>query len=80
MDRPGTDSWRHIAAGSQATVLTTADRVVMVRPVTQAASVEEVGRLIGEDCDLVLAEGFKREDAPKIEVQRKETGPLLTDL
>ncbi len=80
LDRPGTDSWRHIAAGSQATLLTSPDRLVLIRPAAENASLDDVGRLIGEDCDLVLAEGFKHEQAPKIEVQRAETGPLLTDL
>ncbi len=80
LDRPGSDSWRQIAAGSQAALLATTDRTIIIRPVTEAASLDEVGHLLGEDYDLVLAEGFKQEDAPKIEVQRKETGPLLTDL
>ena len=79
-DRPGTDSWRHIAAGSRATVLTGPDRVILIRPASAHASLDEVGRILGEDYDLVLAEGFKQEEAPKIEVQRTETGPLLTDL
>jgi molybdopterin-guanine dinucleotide biosynthesis protein B len=80
LDRPGTDSWRQIAAGSQAAMLVTTDRTVIIRPVAEGANLDEVGRLLGEDHDLVLAEGFKQEDAPKIEAHRKETGPLLTDL
>jgi len=80
LDRPGTDSWRQIAAGSQAALLATTDRTVVIRPVTEAANLDEVGRLLGEDHDLILAEGFKQEGAPKIEAHRKETGPLLADL
>ena len=80
LDRPGTDSWRHVGAGSRAVVLATADRAVLIKPLDAAPSLDETIRLIGEDCDLVLAEGFKGESAPKIEVQRNATGPLLNDL
>lgn len=80
LDHPGTDSWRHVAAGSVEMVLATKDRIVMVKPVTGSPALDEVVRLIGEEYDLVLAEGFKGESAPKIEVQRNQTGPLLTGL
>ena len=80
MDRPGTDSWRHIEAGSEAMVLTTNERLFMIKPVEGVPSLEEITRILGEDFDLILAEGFKGESAPKIEVQRNQTGPLLPDL
>lgn len=80
MDRPGTDSWRHIEAGSEAMVLTTNERLFMIKPVEGVPSLEEITRILGEDYDLILAEGFKGESAPKIEVQRNQTGPLLPDL
>jgi molybdopterin-guanine dinucleotide biosynthesis protein MobB len=80
LDHPGTDSWRHVAAGSTAMVLATNDRVVLAKAVPGSPKLDEVIRLIGEECDLVLAEGFKGEPAPKIEVQRNQTGPLLTGL
>ena len=34
-------------------------------------------RLIGEDCDIIIAEGLKQDTAPKIEVHRKEIGVPL---
>jgi molybdopterin-guanine dinucleotide biosynthesis adapter protein len=80
LDRPGTDSWRHLESGSAAMVLATHDRVVMMKPVTAAPSLDEVVRLLGEEYDIIIAEGFKTESAPKIEVQRNQTGPLLTEL
>jgi molybdopterin-guanine dinucleotide biosynthesis protein B len=80
MDRPGTDSWRHIEAGSEAIVLTTAERLFMIKPVAGVPSLDEIVRLLGEDYDIIIAEGFKGQSAPKIEVQRDATGPLLTGL
>ena len=79
-DEPGKDSWRHIQAGSEATVISSPDRVVMVKPVAQTLTLDEIARLFGDDYDIVLAEGFKQDDAPKIEVHRREVGPLLNNV
>ena len=80
LDRPGTDSWRHVEAGSEAMVLATQGRAVLIKPVQGTPRLDDLVRLIGEECDLIIAEGFKGESAPKIEVQRNKTGPLLADL
>ena len=79
-DEPGKDSWRHIQAGSEATVINSPNRVALVKPVTQALTLDEIAHLIGEDCDILLAEGFKQDNAPKIEVHRKEVGPPLSSV
>jgi molybdopterin-guanine dinucleotide biosynthesis protein MobB len=80
IDQPGTDSWRLIEAGSQATVLATQDKVVLIKPLSSPPKLDDVVHLLDEDYDIVIVEGFKGESAPKIEVQRNATGPLLTDL
>ena len=80
IDRPGTDSWRHLKAGSQVIVLATNERIVLMKDAVTPPTVDDLVRLVGEDYDLVLVEGFKSESAPKIEVQRSATGPLLTGL
>ncbi|MFH1775301.1 MAG: molybdopterin-guanine dinucleotide biosynthesis protein B [Chloroflexota bacterium] len=79
-DSPGKDSWRHIRAGSAATVFSSPDSIVMVKPVVADAPLDEVARLLGEDYDIVLAEGFKQGSAPKIEVHRRDAGPPLSGI
>jgi len=79
-DEPGKDSWRHIQAGSEAVAIGSPDRIVMIKPTTQAPTLDEVASLIGEDYDIILTEGFKQGDAPKIEVHRKDGGPPLKDI
>ncbi len=74
----GRDSWRHVQAGSEATAVSSPDRVVLVKPVKQDITLDEVVRFLGEDYDIVLAEGFKQSSAPKIEVHRREAGPPLS--
>ena len=77
LDKPDKDSWRHLNAGSEATAIGSPDRVMLIKPVTQDPSLDEIVRFLGEDYDIILAEGFKQDSAPKIEVHRKEAGPPL---
>ena len=77
-DKPDKDSWRHIQAGSDATAIVSPGKVILIRPVAQEPALDEVSRLVGEDYDIILAEGFKQGDAPKIEVHRRDVGMPLT--
>lgn len=79
-DVPDKDSWRHIQAGSEATVISSRDKVVLIKPVTQALTLDEIAHLVGEDYDIILAEGFKQGNAPKIEVHRREIGSPLSHI
>jgi len=79
-DESGKDSWRHIQAGSEATAISSPDKIVLVKPVVQEATIDEISRLLGEDYDIILAEGFKQGSAPKIEVHRKDVGSTLEGL
>jgi molybdopterin-guanine dinucleotide biosynthesis protein B len=79
-DEPGKDSWRHIQAGSEATLISSPDKVVLIKPSRTTISLEEIVRLLGEDYDIILTEGFKVSDAPKIEVHRKQAGPPLASV
>jgi molybdopterin-guanine dinucleotide biosynthesis adapter protein len=79
-DEGSKDSWRHIEAGSEATVVSSPDSLVLVKPVSQDSSLEEIAHVLGEDYDIILSEGFKQGNAPKIEVHRKAIGEPLKDI
>ena len=76
-DKKGKDSWRHKQAGASTTLVVTDTRVAMVRD-DRRNPVQKMGDFLG-DMDLVLAEGFKRQALPKIEIFRKN-GPHQTPL
>ncbi len=76
-DTPGKDSWRHIQAGSDATVIASLNQIILIRPTDHEVSLDELTRLLGKDFDIIIAEGFKRSNAPKIEVRHKEDGESL---
>lgn len=74
---PGKDSWRHIQAGSETTIVVSPDEAVLIKPVTAMDTLDDIAHLLGEDYDIILTEGFKQADTSKIEVRYgKDTTPL----
>lgn len=78
--KPDKDSERHLKAGSEATAISSHDRLALIKNLDREATLDEILPLFGNDYDIILAEGFKQSNAPKIEVHRKESGPLLINL
>jgi molybdopterin-guanine dinucleotide biosynthesis adapter protein len=76
-DDPSKDSWRHAKAGAAATMVSSTTEIQLVKPIPRELTTAELARGLGEDYDIILTEGFSRGDAPKIEIHRKEAGPLL---
>jgi molybdopterin-guanine dinucleotide biosynthesis protein B len=79
-DEPGKDSWRHIDAGSQATAVSSPDKIVLIKPVAHDVTLDEIAHFLGEDYDIILTDGFKQGSAPKIEVHRREVGLPLSNI
>jgi molybdopterin-guanine dinucleotide biosynthesis adapter protein len=75
MDREGKDTWRHRKAGSSCTVISSAARLALVRDMDHDASLDEIRNGYIREVDIILAEGFKKETVPKIEVFRTGAHP-----
>jgi len=73
-DIAGSDSRRFWDAGADEVALVTPDRVAHTKRVAGEPRLDEVLSVVG-DVDLVLLEGFKRSDVPKIEVVRSACTP-----
>ena len=69
LDEPGKDSWRFAEAGADHVALAGPHHVAHIRRFDQEATLEDVLVAI-HDVDLILTEGYKSADAPKIEVSR----------
>ncbi|MBI1173793.1 MAG: molybdopterin-guanine dinucleotide biosynthesis protein B [Sideroxydans sp.] len=79
IDRPGKDSFRHREAGAQEVLIASGYRWALMHELREEAepTLEELCARLSP-CDLVLIEGYKFSDIPKIEVHRTVTGhPLL---
>ena len=72
VDREGKDSWRHKQAGAHTVVISSPEKLALIRDVDHDADLAEVRDKYIQDVDLILTEGFKRNNQPKIEVFRKE--------
>ncbi len=73
-DKRGTDTWRMWRAGAAQTVLAAPDRIASVQRCARPPSAEEALAVVGE-VDVVLVEGFKGSQWPKVEVVRAACDP-----
>jgi molybdopterin-guanine dinucleotide biosynthesis adapter protein len=72
VDREGKDSWRHKRAGAHTVVISSPQKVAVIRDVDRDLTLEEIRDKLIQDVDLILSEGYKKDVQPKIEVFRKE--------
>ena len=71
VDVPGTDSYRFREAGAEVVGISSPDKYVWLNHVVEERPLDDLVRQIAEPVDLVITEGFKKQDAPKIEVSRR---------
>ena len=79
IDHPGKDSWRHREAGCSEVLLASSKRVALMRELRgdPEPCLSELLPMLAP-CDLVLIEGYKFAEIPKIEVRRQACpAPLL---
>lgn len=74
IDQPGTDSWRHRAAGASEVALVGGQRYAIMREQPEPTLADVLPRLA--PADLVLIEGFKGDAHPKIEVRADNARPM----
>ena len=70
MDIPGKDSWRHKQAGAATSLLSSPTGIGLVQDVAEDTPIEDLVRQYFQNHDLVIAEGYKWSELPKIEVFR----------
>ena len=71
IDVPGTDSFRLREAGALVAGISSPDTYAWVNQTGWEPSLRELVSRITEPVDLLITEGFKKQDAPKIEVSRR---------
>jgi molybdopterin-guanine dinucleotide biosynthesis protein MobB len=79
IDHPGKDSYRFTAAGADVTVIASEAKIAVVAKAGPEHSLDKILSLWLSGMDLVLVEGYRTSDLPKVEVHRAALGlPLLT--
>ncbi|GAB6146866.1 molybdopterin-guanine dinucleotide biosynthesis protein B [Desulfocicer niacini] len=71
IDHEGKDTWRHKKAGSDVVVISCPWKISLIKDVEKELSIDELVENFFMDTDIVITEGYKRADKPKIELFRK---------
>lgn len=80
IDHDGKDSYRHKQAGSHITIISSPQKIGLVRDVDHDHTIQEIVDLYLTDITLILTEGYRREDWAKVETHRRELNkPLLSN-
>ncbi len=74
IDRPGTDTYRFAEAGADVVAIASRTALAWIERCPAEPSLSELIARLPQGISVVIAEGFKREPLPKIEVLRAETG------
>lgn len=77
MDRPGKDTYRHFAAGAEAVLIASAGKLALVKRLGGEVSLDDLVSGYMSGVELVLTEGYRSSDKPKVEVLRKGQEPPL---
>jgi molybdopterin-guanine dinucleotide biosynthesis protein B len=80
IDTAAKDTWRFTRAGSEISAINSLDHLAIYRHIDSYFDPREISSFVLWDYDIILTEGFKGSNYPKIEVHRREQGKeLLTD-
>lgn len=74
IDIPGKDTWRHRAAGSRLTIISSKSKFAVIRETEQEAELADLLQFVDDSFDLVLVEGMRASPLPKILVRRLAAG------
>lgn len=77
IDHPGKDSHRLTAAGADTMLISSPEKLAMVKKHAASPPIEELLSTYFTDVDIVLTEGFKKSSMPKIELHRRERSTTL---
>jgi molybdopterin-guanine dinucleotide biosynthesis protein B len=72
IDHEGKDSYRHKQAGAHTTVVSSPHQIAIIQDVDRDQTFAEIRDNYIREADIILTEGFKVNDYPKIEVFRSE--------
>ena len=70
IDHPGKDSWRHAQAGADAVIISSPQRLAFIQRLDEEMPLDEIAEHV-QDVDIIITEGYKRGNKPKIEISRR---------
>ena len=77
IDHPGKDSYRLTAAGADTMLISSPEKLALIKKHSESPSIEDLLSTYFSATDIVLTEGFKKSSLPKIELHRQERSTTL---
>lgn len=77
IDHPGKDSYRLSAAGADSMLISSPEKLALVKRHASEPSLEELVSRYFTDVDIILTEGFRLSPLPKVELHRRERSDKL---
>lgn len=72
IDYPGKDTWRMSKAGGDTVIISSKEKIAIIKKVKKEYKLDEIIQDFMKDVDIVITEGYKSEKKTKIEVIRKK--------
>ena len=72
IDHEGKDSWRHKKAGAVTVIISSPEKLALIKDTEEDKSLDSLATKYLQDVDIIFTEGYKREKKSKVEVFRKE--------
>ncbi|MCQ4925664.1 molybdopterin-guanine dinucleotide biosynthesis protein B [Tissierella carlieri] len=76
IDHPEKDTWKHSQAGSDIVVISSPVKIAKIEKVQEEYRLDDIISKI-QNVDIIITEGYKKENKPKLEVIRKKISPNL---
>ncbi len=70
IDHKGKDTWRMAKSGADTVVITSMEKMAMIKNIDCEKNLDEIAEWLFPDVDIIITEGYKSMDKPKIEVIR----------
>lgn len=70
IDHEGKDTWRMAVSGADIITISSKSKIAMIKVADGEKSIDELVEWLFRDMDIVITEGYKAQDKPKIEVVR----------
>lgn len=70
IDHKGKDTYEHMKAGASTTIISSPNKFAIISKIEKEKTLDDLISHI-DDVDIIITEGYKKENKPKIEVFRK---------
>lgn len=83
IDKEGKDSWKHKESGASEVLIVSESKLALIKDVFDEKDPSDLVKKYFDDVDIVITEGYKKYDLPKIEIFRSDISkgkePLFLD-